>query len=479
MRVKRYLVDTLPEAVQLIRNELGKDAVILESKELKIGGFLGMFRKKKLEVLAAVEPNNKKEADKKKLDKSEVELVVEQILKASQKNKEQVNSDNFLTELNKLQSNQGDILNVPHTSTKSSPSPSSVPNLLSQTYNSHKEHTPLTNKDNVQTKSVENVILKEKPTLIVEKLDDEEEKLFSSSGEISKTEQFILKELKHLRLEMKAISEQKGERVGESVNISLLRTHLFDQELSTEWINTLCELLEEIEVKEGRLLEVEEVWEIARKQLLEWLLPFSKATIENTTRVIQLVGPTGVGKTTTIAKLAANFTIQQNKKVGFITADTYRIAAVEQLRTYANILNLPLEVVFSPLDLTRAYKELEGCEVIIMDTAGRNFKSELFVSEVNSLIANTQFSEGVLVVSLTSRTRDMALVAEKFGKFGVRKVVFTKLDEANAYGSIFNMIMQFGLQPLFVTSGQNVPDDIEPFTIENYVKLLLGDAKHE
>jgi len=475
MRVKRYLVDTLPDAVQMIRTELGKDAVILESKEVKVGGLLGMFRKKKIEVLAAVEPNKKQEANKTKLDKADVDLVVEQILRASQKSKDERVMQSVASH------DQQSQTVVPSTIQKnvSYPVQEAVPNLLSQTYNSSKQPAvldkPSSNANANRTLSAEN----QAATKSVEQLEEAEEQIYTASTSMSKTEQFILKELKHLRLEMKAISQQNVERKNESVNISLLRSHLFDQEINVEWINTLCELLQDIEQHENRVLEVEEVWEIARKQFHEWLLPFSKSTIEQTTRVIQLVGPTGVGKTTTIAKLAAKFSINHNKKIGLITADTYRIAAVEQLRTYANILNIPLEVVFSPLDLTRAYKQLEDCEVIIMDTAGRNFKSDLFVSEVNSLIANTQFSEGVLVVSLTSRTRDMSLVAEKFGKYGVRKVVFTKLDEANAYGSIFNMIMQFGLQPLFVTSGQNVPDDIEPFTIEHYVNLLLGEPRHE
>lgn len=471
MRVKRYLVDTLPDAVQIIRNELGKDAVILETKEVKVGGFLGMFRTKKIEVLAAVEPNKKPEADKKKLDKTEVDLVVEQILKASQKSKgDQVADKAAPVVPTALQTTR---------KLEAAPVQEPVPNLLSQTYNNNNNMFPLKNEmkvsENMMTETVH--VDPEMPSSPIEISSVPRDHHLNDI--MSQTEQFILKELKHLRQEMKVINRQKDERVGESVNISILRTTLLHQELNEEWINTLCEMLQELEVKEQRELQLEEIWSLAKNQFLEWLLPFSKATIENTTKVIQFVGPTGVGKTTTIAKLAANYTIESNKKVGFITADTYRIAAVDQLKTYANILNLPFEVVFSPADLPKAYKQLENCEMIIMDTAGRNFKSDLFVSEVNSLIANTQFSEGVLVVSLTSRTRDMAIVAEKFSKYGVRKVVFTKLDEANAFGSIFNMIMQFGLQPIYITSGQNVPDDIEKFTIEKYVHLLLGEPKYE
>ncbi|MFD2503425.1 DEAD/DEAH box helicase family protein [Paenibacillus septentrionalis] len=214
--------------------------------------------------------------------------------------------------------------------------------------------------------------------------------------------------------------------------------------------------------------------------MLEWLTPYQHGVVSANTHTVQFVGPTGVGKTTTIAKLAANFSIKEGKKLGLITADTYRIAAVEQLlRTYANILNIPLEVVFSPLELERALTSLEHTELILMDTAGRNFKSDLHVSEVNSLLPQQEQSESVLVLSLTSRTADMRIIAEKFSKYGIRKVVFTKLDETSVYGAIFNMVLMFGLTPLFITSGQNVPDDISPFHTEKYIELLLGEPPHE
>lgn len=470
MRVKRYIVNTLPDAVQLIRNELGKDAVILETKEVKVGGFLGLFRTKKIEVLAAVEPNKQtSESTKKNLEKTDVDLVIEEILKASQKSKD-VRKVEISSDVNNIKP----VLNQNIENTVK-PVQEAVPNLFNITYNSSKQQPQSKSHSTMDIEAV----LKSTEKAVHSAKEQNEEQLFASNSPMSNTEQFILKELKHLRLEMKAFSEQRNEKQAESAQINILRNHLIEQELNDEWINTLCEMLQEHEAQQNRALQSDEVWELARKQLLEWLKPFSEATIDQTTKVIQLVGPTGVGKTTTIAKLAASYSITSNKKVGLITADTYRIAAIEQLRTYANILNLPLEVVFTASDLPRAYRELEHSDIIIMDTAGRNFKSDLFVSEVNSLIANTQFSEGVLVVSLTSRTKDMAIVAEKFGKFGVKKVVFTKLDEANAYGSIFNMIMQYGLQPLFVTSGQNVPDDMEPFTTSNYVNLLLGEVPHE
>ncbi|MGO4371483.1 flagellar biosynthesis protein FlhF, partial [Paenibacillus sp. MCAF20] len=217
----------------------------------------------------------------------------------------------------------------------------------------------------------------------------------------------------------------------------------------------------------------------AAKLLEEWMRPFVGQAIDPDARVIHFVGPTGVGKTTTIAKLAAEQSIKFSRKVGFITSDTYRIAAVDQLRTYANILNIPLEVVVSQPDLTKAYKQLDDRELIYMDTAGRNFRSELHVSEVFSLLQTKEPSETILVLSLTAKTKDMAAVAEQFAKYGVRKVLFTKLDETSVFGTIFNLIMKYELLPTYLAAGQTVPDDIERFRIQSYIQLLLGDSSHE
>jgi flagellar biosynthesis protein FlhF len=218
---------------------------------------------------------------------------------------------------------------------------------------------------------------------------------------------------------------------------------------------------------------------LAASKLEEWLEPFNHGRIDPSARVVHFVGPTGVGKTTTIAKLAAEQTIKLGKKVGFITSDTYRIAAVDQLRTYANILNVPMEVVFSPMDLPKAYRQLAERDLILMDTAGRNFRSELHVSEVNSLLQSDQPGETVLVLSMTGKTADMVAIAERFIQYGVQKVLFTKLDETEVYGAILNLILQFELQPTHLASGQTVPDDIAPFQAGSYIAMLLGEARNE
>lgn len=404
MRVKRYIVEALPEAVSLIRTELGKDAIILETKEIKVGGFMGMFRKRKMEVIAAVETSAAK-APEPPLRKPapEVAAVVEQILQTAQRS-----------------------------STAVAEPPKPTPPVL------------------------------ERP---VDKREDRE--------------QFIIDEIRELRSFMVKLSKDRSDLHAMSPPLLALKQRLLKQEVEEELINKLLDWLQEQQNQHSEELDAETVWEMAAGKLEEWLEPFNHKVINPSARVVHFVGPTGVGKTTTIAKLAAEQTIRLGKKVGFITSDTYRIAAVDQLRTYANILNVPLEVVFSPMDLPKAYRQLEERDLILMDTAGRNFRSELHVSEVNSLLQSSQPGETVLVLSMTGKTADMIAIAERFIQYGVQKVLFTKLDETEVYGAILNLILRFELHPTHLASGQNVPDDIAPFHAGSYIAMLLGEARHE
>ncbi|MCR8656269.1 flagellar biosynthesis protein FlhF [Paenibacillus endoradicis] len=475
MRVKRYVVDTLPDAVSLIRDEMGNDAVILETKEIKIGGFLGMFQKRKIEVMAAVEPSAQKKP--KKITSDQVDYVVDQILKASQRNKESamVEEDEVRTSPSPVtQAKANEALAIRNSSSFASKlygGPSQVDSPVQR--ESTKESIPANSSQGEVTTSMEALVKTDVQQYQSQELVKEK------SNDFSQTELFIVNELKSLRHEMQRLASNSNDTRSLSPAVEAIKQRLGEQEIFEQWIEVISDELYELEIQNNELLSIDAVWDFSKQKFLEWLSPYRCAEINSNSRVVQFVGPTGVGKTTTIAKLSANYSIKDGKKMGLITADTYRIAAVEQLRTYANILNIPLEVVFSPLDLQRAFAQLEQAELIFMDTAGRNFKSDIHVSEVNSLLQTDEASEAILVLSLTSRTQDMNVVAEKFSKYGVRKVVFTKLDEANVYGSIFNMIMMYGLQPLFVTSGQNVPDDIEAFSIEGYIELLLGDPHHE
>jgi len=194
---------------------------------------------------------------------------------------------------------------------------------------------------------------------------------------------------------------------------------------------------------------------------------------------VHFVGPTGVGKTTTIAKLAAEQALKFRRKVGLITSDTYRIAAIEQLRTYASILNIPIEVVFSASDLRKALDKMQLCELILMDTAGRNYRNEMAVSELNALLKTERASETFLVLSLTMKYGDMKAVADNFCRYGVGKVLFTKADETTTFGTVLNLLSDYDLSLSYVTDGQDVPDDIQIADAERIAAEIAGDPDDE
>jgi flagellar biosynthesis protein FlhF len=181
-----------------------------------------------------------------------------------------------------------------------------------------------------------------------------------------------------------------------------------------------------------------------------------------------------VGKTTTVAKLAASFKLRQNLRVGLVTCDTYRIAAVEQLRTYAGIIGVPLEVALTPGDMQQAIEKLGLCDVIVIDTAGRGQNDTDRIDELREFIAAAQPHEVHLVLSSTAGERVLLREAEAFALVGIHRIVLTKLDEAVSFGMLVNVIRKVGKELSFVTTGQEVPDHIEIGQADRLAGLVLN-----
>lgn len=194
-------------------------------------------------------------------------------------------------------------------------------------------------------------------------------------------------------------------------------------------------------------------------------------------KVVALVGPTGVGKTTTIAKLAANFRLRDNIKMGLVTVDTYRIAAVEQLRTYAEIIDLPMKVVSTPREMQQALDEMVGLDLILIDTAGRSPSDDLKIQELESLFREVPIDEVALVMSMTSSVRTLEAIAERFKVARPTSMILTKLDEAPVMGSLLTLSQKVPLPIQYLTTGQDVPDDIEPANAARISRLVLGEDR--
>ena len=191
-------------------------------------------------------------------------------------------------------------------------------------------------------------------------------------------------------------------------------------------------------------------------------------------RLVALIGPTGVGKTTTIAKLAANYRLKEKRRVGLITVNTYRIAAVEQLRTYADIIDLPMQVVSTPREMREAVGRMDDLDMILLDTAGRSPKDEVRIQELRAFLSEAEADEVHLVLSSVAGARVLEQTAERFAAVGTTALILTKLDEATGLGNILPLVRTSQLPLSYLTNGQNVPDDIEVADSARVARLVLG-----
>ncbi|WP_221564344.1 flagellar biosynthesis protein FlhF [Alkalihalobacillus sp. TS-13] len=377
MKIKKYIAPTMPEAMKKIRNDLGKDAVILNSKEIRTGGFLGFFTKPSLEVVAALDPDPMPSEHK-----------------------------------DEYYSPQYNMEKLTNTTTKSEET-------------AHKSET-LNNKPSVK---------------IVEAR--------SSSDAIQFPEKIT-----------KIINDLEEQGVNNEVRTSLSKG------LLKRWYR------EESEMKAD-----ESINKWMKEEICGLLSNGDFGGFEYDKKFLNLIGPTGVGKTTTVAKIAADAILNKKKKVAMITTDTYRIAAIDQLKTYAEILNVPLEVAYNREDFQRAQDKFQNYDVIFVDSAGRNYKKAQYVADLEEVYQFNNDMENYLVLSLTSKYSDMKRIVAQFNNVPIDKFIFTKKDETETFGDVLNLLDETGHGVAYMTTGQNVPDDIIEATPESIADLLLGDGQ--
>ena len=284
---------------------------------------------------------------------------------------------------------------------------------------------------------------------------------------------------KKLQSEEEAASETPMEETEENNEmvrfLKLLYDTMLDNEVNEKYANQIIDEMEK-NVRENQPFD-HALADVYQKMILK----FGKAVpIEKDNkglRVIFFVGPTGVGKTTTIAKIASKFRLEQKRKVALFTADTYRIAAAEQLRTYANILEVPFRVIYSVEELRRGVQDFKNYDFILVDMAGHSPQNPALRENMNTFIHGLE--EGIekevhLVLSATTKYKDLLSIVESYQDIEDYRIIFTKVDETMTLGNLLNLKLHTGAGLSYITCGQNVPDDIENFNPQKTVKLLLG-----
>ncbi len=205
---------------------------------------------------------------------------------------------------------------------------------------------------------------------------------------------------------------------------------------------------------------------------IEVLDPFAGA--DGQRRLAAFIGPTGVGKTTTVAKLAADLSLKQKKRVGIIAIDSYRVGAVEQLKTYAAIMGLPCLPAFSHSELQMAVNKMKGMDVLLIDTAGQSHLDQKRMQELARIIGNDPIVSTHLVLSTPTRTSDMHEAAANFAVLDPQSYIFTKVDETSRCGAIIDQVFEHKLPISYVTNGQSVPEDILPARKQRLLRMILG-----
>ena len=249
--------------------------------------------------------------------------------------------------------------------------------------------------------------------------------------------------------------------------MKLLYNNMLENEVNEKYAN---QIIDEIEKSNKPNMPFDyALSNIYQKMILKFGKPAGITPAAQGPKMLFFIGPTGVGKTTTIAKIASHFCVDGGKKVALLTADTYRIAAAEQLRTYANILEVPFRIIYSVEELSQAMRDFKDCDYILVDTAGhshQNAEQKKVMKELIHSVDGILEKEVFLVLSATTKYRDLLSIADTYSDMTDYKLIFTKLDETITLGNLLNLKLY--------TCGQNVPDDIEAFNPQKTVKRLLG-----
>lgn len=485
MQIKSFKAPTLKEAMANVKSELGVDAVILHTNKIKKGGILGFHAKEIVEVIAAVEDESVVKEQKPAImdtgAASEAVLQAAAVARASRNSAPEPEpqpiqpqpTGNF-TPRNMVSQYQtaGTIEAISHAMAQNTPSPTFGEVLASVNRAQEQAGQPVVKEEPVEPVSVaeEKLVSAESDA---EQLtpENEVETASEDATDLDVKEQEIL-DLQNQLEEMKSMLVEMSRNKDEAGGIPNLQRAMEVQGISQHVLEDMISKLNgtEILAPQNSIKALKALEKYVRKAIR---IANGITLYSDKPKIVALIGPTGVGKTTTLAKIAAKFVLEEGAKVALITADTYRISAVEQLKTYSDILGLPLEIVYNPQALQEAIEKHRDKQLILLDTAGRSQYNAYQMKELSELLNIDADIEKHLVMSATTKTSDGLELLDNFSLCKPDRVIFTKVDETKTHGIILNILHRRKAALSYLTNGQSVPDDIEPASIEKLAELLL------
>lgn len=425
MIIKKFQAKTEEAALELARKELGSGIVVMNVKKVKKKGLFSIFKPQQIEVTVALEEE----------EKQNFREAVAKVSEIARQSEAAGNSRSAKTEPEQP-AKQGKA------------EPGSQP---------EKQRKP---EKNTQT------------------IDGRQESAIEEK--LSTLQNLLEKQISDVQEKEKDSTEEEKKEDSNVAFFQLLYKMLLDNEIEETYVGQLVDELDgsvKPDMPIDYLLSV-----VYQKMVLKFGQIKTIQPAEKGPKLIYFIGPTGVGKTTTIAKIASRFSVVEKKKIVLLTADTYRIAAAEQLRTYANILEVPFRIIYTPQEIRTAIEDYAAYDYIFVDTSGHSQKNTDQRDDTLALLraADGQAEKEVyLVVSATTKYRDLLNIADTYKKLTDFRLVFTKLDETQCQGNLFNLRLHTDAPMSYVTCGQNVPDDIGEFDAQKTVKLLLGGNQFE
>lgn len=417
MIIKKFQAETEKEAILKAKEELGKDAIVTNIKTIKPKGIYRFFKPSTVEITAAVDDTVNQEEDS--------------LLSSFQK---LINENQANQEKQKLAQN--------HTT---------QPGLLNQVRSNLRQ----------EVKKEEAVFEEVKST-------------YSSEIEkrLDSIQTLIEKQIKPSEENV----EPESKKTNENEYIKLIYKQMIMNEVEEKFANQIISEIESTLQKDAPVDTI--LTSIYQKIVLKLGKPEVIELGEKKPKFVFFIGPTGVGKTTTIAKIASGFKMDKNTKMALVTSDTYRIAAVEQLRIYANILGVPLQVIYSAEELSQSKEEFEQYDIVLIDTAGRSHKNMEQKDDLEELLGTIEDEnkEIYLVLSATTKYKDLVRITETYSTIADYRIIFTKLDETICMGNILNVRMMTGAPLSYAAWGQNVPNDIGRLDAQFVAKKLLGGS---